>query len=163
LLYIAYATIIVIMGWFIGALRSIQADEHSELVNTRKREISQQNQLMTLINSMSQVVVSITPNGHIQLYNSATLDLLNTNQNLSGRNIVDVLHLIDEENKPVNILEVLEKSGHTMQRDDLSYKFEDGDLVHLDINSSVIYGSDNQISGRIIIIRDITRAKTFDE
>ena len=163
LLHLAYATAIAVLGWFIRELRSVQVAEHDELVRTRKREISQQNQLMTLINSMSQAVISVTPAGNIQLYNAATLDLLDTNQNLSGRSIDDVFHLVDEKGEPVSIMTELEKNSHSIQREDLSFQVEDGDLIHLDINSSVIYGSDNQLSGRIIIMRDITKAKTLDE
>lgn len=163
LLNLGYATAIAIIGWFIREIRTVQSDEHNDLVSTRKREVSQQNQLMTLVNSMSQSVISITPDGHIQLYNAATLDLLDTNHNLSGQSIDKVFQLVDENNQPVNILMELEKAGHAMQRNDLSYKAEDGDLIHLDISSSTIYGTDNQVTGRIIIIRDITKSKSLDE
>jgi len=158
-----YATIIVILGWYLNELRIAQVSEHSELVSTHHRELTQQNQLMTLINSLSQAIVSVSPSGIVQLYNAAALDLLDTNQSLNGKNIKEILHLVDAQKKPIHIIDELKKVTSSMQRDDLAHQLADGELVRLDIGSSIIYGQNNKRTGYLLILRDITKSKTLDE
>lgn len=121
-------------------------------------------QLMTLINSISDAVLSITPNGTIRLYNAATLNLLDTNSDITGRNLDEVFSA-HQNDKPVQLMPLLATTRHNTIRDDISHQYPDGEQIRLNISCSPIHslGSLYKIEGFILVIRDITRAKSLEE
>jgi signal transduction histidine kinase len=78
------------------------------------------------------------------------------------------LKLNDQEHNEINIFKELQKSKSTIKREDLAYKFTDGEIIRLEITYSPIhssYGAHKKKGddGYIIIMRDITKAKTLEE
>ena len=161
--HLIYAAIIVILAGFISALQAVQYVEHQDFVREKAEHSSQQNQLMTLINSVNEAILSVNPRGVVQLYNAAALSLLDTNQSLAGKKLDDVLHLYGDNDRPVTFYDELRSSPPTMQRDDLEHRFSDGEAINLAISSSRIRGNDNAVEGYILIVRYITKDKSLDE
>lgn len=161
--HITYAIIIIILAWFIGALQSIQYIEHQDFVREKAVRSTQQNQLMTLLNSINEAILSINAQGVVQLYNAAALNLLDTNQSLSGKKLDDVLNLYGEDENPSHLFSELKSGSPSIQRTDLSHRFADGEAIDLAINSARIRGADNAVEGYILILRNITKDKSLDE
>jgi len=165
--YIAYVLMVVIVGVIINRLRGVQKVEYTDLEHSRQQEQLQRGQLLTLINSVGDAIVSTSSTGTIRIYNAATLSLLDTNQSLSGSKIDDVLSLYNEAGEPVSLVELIKKSGKLIERDDLSHRFADGEAIRLGISSAPIRGhfseKSRQHEGYIFIFRDISRAKSLEE
>ncbi len=161
--HLVFTLIIIVMSWFIGSLQTINNAEHIDFVREKAERSSQQNQLMTLINSVNEAIISINARGTIQLYNAATLNLLDTNESLTGKRIDTVLATYDEAGEPVKLFAQLRTGTPSVTREDLKHRFNDGESISLAISSSRIRGDDNSIEGYILVIRDITKAKNFDE
>jgi len=161
--HMVFTMIIIVMGWFISSLQTINSAEHNDFVKEKAERSSQQNQLMTLINSVNEAIISINAHGTVQLYNAATLNLLDTNESLSGKKLDEVLSTYSETGEPIKLFNELKNSAPSITRQDLELRFADGETMSLDISSSRIRGMDNETQGYILVIRDITRSKSFDE
>lgn len=161
--HIGYAAIIIILGLFVGSLRKVQSIEHADFVKTEEKRSNEQTRLMTLINSLNEAIISVNEKGTIQLYNAATLNLLDTNQSLIGKKLHDVVALQDEQGEAVDLHKQLKQSTASVLRDDLIHKFEDGESINLAISGARVRGNNNELLGHIIVLRDITREKSLEE
>ena len=161
--HLVFTLIIVVMGWFIASLQTINTAEHNDFVKEKAERSSQQNQLLTLINSVNEAIISINARGNVQLYNAATLSLLDTNESLTGKKIDSVLSTYDESGEPTKLFAELKTGSPSVKRSDLELRLADGEVMSLDISSSRIRGTDNETEGYILVIRDITKSKSFDE
>lgn len=147
---------------FTIVIRSVTRHEHIELSKTRQIRQSDHSQLVTILNSMSVGIASVTADGVIKLYNAAFLSLLDTNDSLAGKKMDTVLHLQTTDHTPVPVMDIVEKAFMT-HRDDLILKYSDDDEIRLGIVINPIRGRHNQLVGYIFIIQDITKEKNLDE
>ena len=161
--HISYAGAIIILSFFVGSLRRVQSIEHADFIKSEEKRTNEQSRLMTLINSLNEAIVSVNEKGIIQLYNAATLNLLDTNQNLNGKKLNDVMALYDEHDEAVNLHKLLVNSSPSLLRDDLTHKFDDGEAINVAISGARIRGNRNEVLGFIVVLRDITREKSLEE
>lgn len=161
--HLIFTMIIIVIASFMVTLQSVQSLEHQDFVREKAQRSSQQNQLLTLINSVNEAILSIDSRGIVQLYNAAALNLLDTNQSLTGKKLSEVLTLVDEDDKPVRLLSLLRKGTPSIVRNDLTHHFSDGETISVAMNSSRIRNGDNEIEGYILVLRDITRDKSLEE
>jgi len=142
---------------------------HRALHHSRRQENFQRDRIDTIINNITNAIVTTDKHGVIQLFNAATLNLLDTNGNLAGQPIDNVLPLVDKEKNHITFTEQLLASTTTVTRDDLFYAFSDGEEIRLEIVYSPIrsnYSSARnaeQHEGYMVILRDITKAKSLEE
>ena len=121
--------------------------------------------IKTLINSMADAVIATDPSGKITLYNAAALNILDTNQDLTGKDLRDVLNILNEERKPLDILTLSLQKNTNISADNLYLKYTDGELISVRTFVSQVrlgFGS-NQEEGFILTLRDITREKSLEE
>jgi signal transduction histidine kinase len=155
------------IGFVIARIRSITDRERQALATTREQEAYQREQLLALVNSMGDAVLATDKTGVIKIYNSTLLNLLDTNRDLTGKPIDEVMQFVDAAGHPVTIMADARKRGVVFSRTDLSLKSSEpeSELVRLYINVAPIqpgYRSHTE-SGFIFILRDITKEKTLEE
>lgn len=129
----------------------------------RRQEIESE-RLHTLINAVADAIIYTDHHGKIVLYNSATLNLIDTNVSLTGTLIDTILPLKTETNKAVPPTTLA--TGARIERDDLVYVYDEetGDRININVVVTPMkanYGSRG--NGVIYILRDITKAKSLDE
>lgn len=156
-----FATVVVSLGLFVGMLKQVHSTEHTDLLKSKKIQGRQRGQLESLVNSISEAIISVNTKSIVQTYNAATLNILDTNQSLGGKHLDDVLHLYDQTGAPQKAA-TLFGSGSSMTRDDLSHRFSDGEEIRLGITVSVVR-SKNDVDGFIVMFRDITKSKSLEE
>lgn len=147
-----------------------QGADHDNLIRTRHRESIQLNRMQTLVNSLGDAILSFNTKGVIQLYNSAALNLLDTNESLIGQHVDDVVKLYDkksEQAKRVSLFELIKSENHQIEIEDYVHRFTNGEEIRLDIVGAPIrnsYGKDKSFKGGYIsILRDITKLKSLEE
>lgn len=144
-----------------------QTNDYSEMLRSRRRETTEHHRLLSLVNSLDVAVISTNTAGRIQLYNSAALSLLDTNQNLTGKNLSKVLDLRTMNGHHINWDDVFGKTHGVIVHDDLSHYFSPEEAMRLHISCAPIrlnyqtQKSDKQ--GYIFILRDITKEKSLEE
>ncbi len=126
----------------------------------------QNNSVVALINSITDAVFSIGQDGAIRTYNSAALNLLDTNKDIIGKNIDNLLKIETDDGKPFNIFQELSRSTTIRQRDDINMLLPDeDDQLHLEATFAPVQGDDHsgEPNSYVLVIKDITRAKSLSE
>ena len=121
-----------------------------------------------LINNMADGVILTDNNGVITMYNAAILQILNTNQTLTNQLLSQVLVLIDETDKPVNLLKEISKVEHTTVFDNYNLPYDELEKIRLEITVSPIKDSQTadaelKTLGYLLILRDVTKLKNLEE
>jgi len=157
--------IIGAIGLALNRIRILTERERYTLAKTREQEIYQRERLLTLINSMGDAVVATDEQGEIKVYNSTLLSLLDTNLNLTGKQIDNVLKLTDNTNRHIKLLDEAHERRTVFSRTDLSYTFSDHETIRLYVNVAPIQPSYRSKTerGYIFILRDITKEKSLEE
>jgi signal transduction histidine kinase len=146
-----------------------QMISEKELDTSKAQESLQRDRVLTIINNLADAVLSTDMDGIIKVYNASSLNLLDTNLSLNGHYIDDILPLTDLEGNQVSIFKELRSAKTVIKRDDLNYAFDADDSMRLEITFSPIRSSYSRSKksethdGYIIIMRDITKAKSLEE
>lgn len=161
------AASIFIVGIFVVMLNKIQQSDGEELVHSKAEEALQRDRLNTLINNLADAVISIDNKGKVEIYNAASLNLLNTNVGLYGQSIDDAIQLRDQSGKTVKLFDMAKKSRGMKMRDDLSLDMGD-EILRLEVTASPVRSSYSHAragsaDGYVLILRDITKAKSLEE
>lgn len=160
---------IILSGLVVMSIERSQQVDRLALTKSKQKEVLQRDRTLTIVNNLTDAILSTDKNGVIRVYNAASLNLLDTNENLNGQHIDDILKLVDQADAPVSIFTEFSKSRATVTRDDLNYSFKDGEEIRLEITYSPIRRTYSKTKnaetndGYIIIMRDITKAKSLEE
>lgn len=166
--YASLSVLVVSLTAFIAFLfvRVIMSSrrQNLELAKAQQSELVQVNRLNTLLNSISDAVMTLNRYGRITSQNAAAQAFFDTNQSLIGRDVDRLLQLKDPEGKQVTMRSMVEEIKSARLRDDLSDDLN-GETRHLSIQISRISSTfnANEEYGVVVIIRDITKQKTLEE
>jgi PAS domain S-box-containing protein len=127
----------------------------------------ERDRILTIVNNLADAILSTDQKGIIRMYNAASLNLLDTNDSLNGRHIDEVLHLLDQDNEAVPLYRALIESRSVIAREDLHFVLDQEEDIRLALTYSPIRSSYSKNGaahdGYIIILRDITKAKSLEE
>jgi two-component system phosphate regulon sensor histidine kinase PhoR len=159
---------VLIVGLATVSLTQAQETDSRVLESSKKQEVLQRDSILTLVNNLAEAVLSTDKNGLIRVYNAASLGLLDTNQDIAKRHIDEIITLYDANNNVVRFIDLLKKSRSVTVNDSLTMTIG-GEQVRLELTYSPIRGSysrSKRVSaqdGYIVILRDITKAKSLEE
>lgn len=168
IIFIIIAILWVILAAISFAHTTSQKADNAELMRSKAQETLERDRILTIVNNLADAILSTDENGIIRVYNAASLNLLDTNAGLNGKNIDDVLTLVDKDDTPVKLLDAMKQSHGVVVRDDVTMSVAD-ETIRLEVTYSPIRSSysvskhaDSQ-DGYILIFRDITKAKSLEE
>ncbi len=161
-----YVLSILLVAYVAIAINTSEEVDKGELERSHAQEHLQRDRIMTIVNNLADAVLSTDSEGVIQLYNAASLNLLDTNTSLEGRHIDDVIHLYDADNHSVKLSKTFTALHSVQSRDDLRATITD-EVIRIGLVYSPIRSSDSssetENDGYIIILRDITKQKSLEE
>ena len=168
LIFVIIAILWVILAAMNFAHSTTQKIDNTALLRSQAHESLERDRILTIVNNLADAILSTDENGVIRIYNAASLNLLDTNTSLEGRNVNEVLVLLDADNKPVDMLKEMQKSHSVVIRDDTTMTIAD-ETIRLEVTYSPIRSSfslskrtDSQ-DGYVLILRDVTKAKSLEE
>lgn len=138
----------------------------------KTREEIQAANVTTIINSINDAILNISTRGKILMYNATTLGLLDTNANLIGNNVDELLKLTDDNGDAVKLSRLASGITTTTEYTNFMHTYPDGQKINLYIALAPVrraYGENQNpknnpsVNGLIIIMRDITKQKTIDD
>jgi two-component system, OmpR family, phosphate regulon sensor histidine kinase PhoR len=150
------------------AIGRVQEIDGAELDRSKALETLQRDRILTIVNNLADAVLSTDRDGIVRVYNAASLNLLDTNASLNGHHVDDIMTIYDKGGEKVELFDELEKSHSVVVRDDLVLSLE-GETLRLEATFSPIRSSytrtkrTEENDGYIIILRDITKAKSLEE
>lgn len=121
--------------------------------------------LTSLINSMGDGVIAIDEKGKIVISNGAALNILDINSTMAGKQIKDVLHLVDKNNQKLDLAKIISQSKTSTASRDWRLSYADGETVNVYVSIAPVrlgYGQAG-MKGHVILLRDITREKSLEE
>ncbi|MDB5185858.1 MAG: hypothetical protein JWL85_381 [Candidatus Saccharibacteria bacterium] len=121
--------------------------------------------LNSLINSMADGVIALDEHAKVVLYNGAALNILDVNSSMTDRPIKSVMTLVDKNNQPVDIKELILSTKTSTSSRDWRLEYPDGGTINLYTSIAPVrlgYGQSG-MKGYVILIRDITREKSLEE
>lgn len=156
-----------ILGMAIVAILNSQKSNQEDILKSRNRERNQREKLLTIINNLTDSMMVVNTAGKIEVYNAAALNLLDTNETLTGRNISKFLNLKDDTGEEFNILKTLKQTKQNLTRSDLVYETPT-EIIRIELTLLPIHGtySDEKLAREksfVITLRDITKEKTLDD
>lgn len=160
--------IFMLGGAMVGVIAA-QETRRQTLIQSQAQERLQYERIITIINNLTDATFSTDEKGTILMYNAASLDLLDTNDSLKGKNINDLFTLSDGDKKEVKLFDVLSTAQKATRRDDLSHTYADGEQIRLEITYAPIRSTYSRHkkaqlqAGYILILRDITKQKSLEE
>ncbi len=160
---------VLVTGMAVVAIGRTQEVERSALTRSQAQESLQRDRILTIVNNLADAILSTDKNGIIRVYNAASLNLLDTNDSLNGHHIDEILTVKDKDDTRVHLFNELLKSRSVTARDDLHITFDGDETVRLEVTYSPIRSSYSRSKdsedhdGYIIIMRDITKAKSLEE
>lgn len=159
---------LLVVGVTVILLNRTQQEDSRELVRSKAQESLQSGRMNTLINNLADAVININEEGKIELYNAASLNLLNTNSSLNGQLIDDVIKVQNQAGKTVKLLQLARKARGVRVRDDLQIDI-DGEPMRLEVTASPVRSSysrsrgESSADGYVLILRDVTKTKSLEE
>lgn len=164
---LAVLVAVLVCAIVVMSMSRAQAVDRSELRRSHEQEVLQRDRILTIVNNLTDAVLSTDRRGIIRVYNASSLDLLDTNDSLNGHHIDVVLPLVDAEDKPVEVSSLIKSVTASQVFDDVWYIFEDGERTRLEMTISPIRKTFRHASstedGHIIILRDVTKSKSLEE
>jgi PAS domain S-box-containing protein len=160
--------LVILIIFSLIAEQSVRSRDEEYLLEGRysHRIENERQRLLALINSLSDAVLAIDDKGKVYLYNAAALDLLNTNRDINGDEINELLPVHDKSGKPVDLLPSVTGALRKANRQDLYYAAKDGSTMILDLTVAPVrvFGDlTDSWGGYIAVFHDITKQKSLDE
>lgn len=121
--------------------------------------------LTSLINSMTDGVMAVDRFTNIVVYNGAAMNILDLNTSLQGKPLYHVMQLIDSYNQPVDLIGYVRGTKVPTSSEAYRLKYPDGSTINLYLSVSPVlrgFGAKRQ-DGHVIVMRDITKAKSLEE
>lgn len=159
----------ILLGVAVIAVFTAQETKRQALIHSKNRERLQYDRILTIMNNLTDAAFTTDEKGSVLMYNAACLDLLDTNDSLKGQNIGELFKLTSQDDKKVNLLELLKESKRTTRRDDLDHTYADGESIRLEITFAPIRSNYSlvkkraDLGGYIVIMRDVTNQKSLEE
>lgn len=158
----------LLVGLAAISLNRIKEYDQEAVQRSKRSEILQRDRLLTLVNNLADPIINTDSKGRIKVYNAAVLGLLDTNENIENKMIDAVFHLTNSDGKTVKLFDLLSKAQAVTINDTLTAKIGDEhvriEFTYSPIRSSYNTTADDDIDdGYVIIIRDITKAKSLEE
>ena len=159
-------TTVIITSLVIALLYQQQMTSHLELQRSRAREGTERKRAQMLINNFVDAVFSIDQKGIVKTYNAAALNILDTNDDITGQMISKIIKLETIDDGPIDVFDELSKSSSIRKRDDVIMRIGDEDMLRLEATFAPVQGNESnakKIDSYVFIIRDITRMKSLEE
>jgi len=137
------------------------------LESTYSRRIDHDRErLLTLINSLSDPVIATDSDGVVTQYNGAAMALINTNVDLYGKLLDEIVPLVSESGDGVNFADLTRAGLPSVVRNDVITGDKDRGKINLELTLSAVRVTrrgHSRNEGYMLVLRDITRQRSLDQ
>ncbi len=163
---IATLAVFIAVGSIFINMQKVFDWDHERLGETTKKAVLEGKRLRALINNMTESVLVLDPSYKVRLYNAAALALFNTNDSLEGKTPEQFSTFKDASGTLVTLQQLFPTSSVAQSSDDVRLYYSDEDSAALSVTVTPLeatYGHEDDETGYILTMRDITREKSLEE
>lgn len=148
----------------LSVMWNLELESVNKLRRSQREEAFERRRLISLINSMTDGVVAVDNKHQVNVYNGAALNILDINTLANGAPIRSLFKLIDKNNQPVDIDQLIDSTRTLTTNSDLRFVHTDSSKINLHMDIAPVYGGyHSKNAGFVLIFRDITREKSLEE
>lgn len=163
----AFVLLTIITSVLVSNIILALKTDYINITRFRREENFQYAQTQALLDSIDDGIISIDNKGFIQVFNAATLNIFDTNKNIAHEHISDIIFASTKDGKKVNIFDYIKKQHKSSTTEQYFHTFTNGEKMRFHLTVSVVqakFDAKKQApKGYILIIRDITKAKSLEE
>jgi two-component system, OmpR family, phosphate regulon sensor histidine kinase PhoR len=159
---LSFTTALVLTGYVMIRIIDGANRRRQELEHARKSETEQLDKVNTLLNSISEAILTLDADMRVTSQNAAALAFFDTNESLVGKKIDEILLIADEKSEKINVQKLVAGVTKNTFRDDVVLPNSEQGNMRISLQLSPIY-TDNQRQGIVMVIRDITKQKTLED
>ena len=163
---ISLATILLVALSLIG-ICNIQASDRKAVKQLKDEASINLESLLTLINNMTETVISTDKDGRIKLYNAACLGLLDTNTDLNDCFIDSIAPFHDKDKNTISIFKYMQDARGMTIKDDIFVTLKEEtrrlEIIYSPVRSTFRNDHVKHRSGYVMILRDVTKVKNLEE
>jgi signal transduction histidine kinase len=104
--------------------------------------------LVSLINSMVDAVIAVDDRIRIATYNGAALNILDINEAITNKRLNQVCQLIDKNNQPVDIVDLVKDTKLASVHRDLRLQYADKSSISLYLSIAPVHQPREVTRGR---------------
>ncbi|MDO4870938.1 MAG: ATP-binding protein [Candidatus Saccharibacteria bacterium] len=142
-----------------------KSSSRAQLSRKTNQPLIDESSLNTLINNLNSGILRVKSDMTVDLYNAASLGILDTNLSLTSLSLNEILPLEDLTRNPIDLEKRLKQAQRVEIIDDVIYSYRNGEQIRLEITISPVknnYGV-NENQEYLLILRDITKAKNLEQ
>ncbi|GAC1370581.1 MAG: hypothetical protein NVSMB39_3510 [Candidatus Saccharimonadales bacterium] len=126
---------------------------------------TERHRLRALIGSLSDAFLAVDRYGKIYLSNESAREIVGISPDeVKGQMLADVLPLHDKRGRRFELLPAVTPGSSVFNRQDLAFQAADGSVIVLDITvTPVRTAEEDQAGGFLVMFKDITKEKSFNE
>jgi PAS domain S-box-containing protein len=147
------------VGLYVALLTQSERSERDKLIAIGTEAEKERQQLLALINNMSDAVIVIDNGGRVVIHNQAAAILAGSHEDIQNQPLEQLFHFIDVDDHDT---ELKIKRGDASEQKDLRVKAPDGSLINVSI-SVAPYIVDRQNRGHVLIVHDTTQEATIEQ
>lgn len=159
------AALIIMLTVGYVALLDVARKEIARVNSVSDKLFTTSHRMELMVNSMNEAMIATDVFGKIIEYNTSTLSLLDTTNDLHGKFLNEVLNIHNENDETVDLLAQARSDNKVLYRTDLYHRYGKGDSARLSItvNPIIMSVGDDQVNGFTFIIADITKKMSLEE
>ncbi|MBM3209958.1 hypothetical protein FJZ39_01280 [Candidatus Saccharibacteria bacterium] len=165
---IGFISLVVLSLMALLVYRELQ-QQQSDYAQLLEKGEHEHDRLLALVNNLTDPIISVDKKGIVRLYNAASLNLVDTNGSLIGHHIDEALPLKDRDGAPVELFSIIQSHSSSHTQDDLYYDISEDDTLRIEMTTAPIRSAyhnrddDDTNAGYVVILRDVTKAKSLEE
>lgn len=140
----------------------LMVSTHKTAVRTTRYD---RERLSTLVNSIADGFLALDKDLKVDRYNGAALNILDVNGSIEGRSITRLISLVDSNNQPVSVAELIRGIKTTLDTRDYAILYKDGSKAALYLSVAPVHSGYSRSVGHgyVLLLRDITREKSLED
>jgi len=160
-------SVIVISSLSVARLQNLTVSKNEALIVSRREERKQRNSLSAVINNLNDAIIATDSKFNIRIFNAAAINLLDTNLDITGTSLDSTVPIVTSAGKKMNLSTLLSKSKRVETNDSLFMNISEErlrlEITYTPIRDSHSSNERNMRNGYVIILRDVTKAKSLEE
>lgn len=161
--YIVLLVASLVMYSYLDGYITIANQQNDQIIDKITETEDERARLATLVNSINDAVVACDHDFMVIVSNDKAEQLIDADLTLVGRQLDDVLTIVDSDNVRLKLQSIVNPALKTSTFGNYFLAYSESDKINVYISVTKVAGHDESSDGYVIVLRDITRLKSLEQ